>query len=974
MTSIVQEFIDGLGEPVYSFPPGLRETYSEMIEDFRSRASTRGFDGLDKKQGFHDSSPRGVAHRMYWWFPTHFFKFQQSLLLWEQYCRKLDKPFLLNRAKVTFVDLGCGAGAASAAILAVLEQYQHFRNTRNMLSNPIDVSFVGLDPVTAELSTYETLLRLYAKRIKDHDISVRFRTIEGEFPDQISEVASALSNREGHTILIGMSNLINWIWKEYDELLEQGSLPDATRLNAAETTALRELAEQLDYDYFHVIGIAVQKGRYSFLPWKLKRFFLKLLRSFKLAKRPFGTRWGAETRTVFENPEGSGWVKQRLQASSDFYVESLFDAAPDYVRDRKLQDVVSSLEPAWAKIRCYMRYESFTDQIELRLFENRLEANLTALKRRIYDRCFDRFNVAMHIPYDFPKGRNQTRPRSLARFEDQVIAAAICIAWKNQLQGTCPTVSYSHRLARRRTEFLYRYWFRAYRDYQRDVLRSFDGGQVLTTDIRSYYTNIQQAVLVNIVQKRLQRSSRCCDMVSSIIKRDCGSQHRRGYGLLQGHAVSGLLANVMLQPVDARLVTERGLAGRYFRFADDMSVTRIGGKDRATDDMIQSELAAHDQSLVLNDEKTHYFSESDFKRRISGCRSFDSLGKRFRALLLPVFLANREYRQQLDSTGWSFIHTYGELLGRIGIYFSAEWLHRKLDEYGKLKRRMRCITRKWWIHWPSFSLASRASGKRVWQRQFASANSGWVKERGELQRAFRDMFVRAAHALLRRNLSEIESRRQRRAAKFALYRLSVLGLSHLSDIIVKLLINQPWNMPVGIACRALAREGCEDALKEVFRQSTSAYVRAVTLRALGKTRTPDSVSILTSVLDNHASKIERLMASEGLLDANLWHDIELDSVKEWLWREVDHPYVQKNIILILGQAYPSDAPDVLEELGTSRLHDIIHQAIHYVLMKPVSENLLWKAEPEILQEYRAKSYPTIEELLGDEGSYFLMSG
>lgn len=977
MTSIVQEFIDSLGEPVYSFPPGLRETYSEMIADFRSRDSIKGFERLGTRRGFDLPTPRGVAYRMYRWFPTHFFKFQKSLLLWEEKCRTSEKPFLLGRPKVTFVDLGCGAGAASAAVLALLEQYQHFRKTKNLLSNPIEVRFVGLDPVPAELDAYETLIQSYADRVRQQRISVRFQTLQGEFPAQTPRLASVLSRLQGHTILVGMSNLIYWIWQEYDEYLKQGELLEVARVSPQEVKALRQLTEQVDYDYFHVIGIAVRKGRFAFLPQKLKRFFLRLLSAFKLAERPFGSRWGALVDIVFENPEGSHWVTNRPRGDSHYYVENLVDADPHYVQDNRIHKVLSldSLETAWAKIRCYMRYESLTDEVELKLFENDLRVNLVGLRECALDRCFDRLNIQQHLPYEFPKNPRRTRPRSLARIEDQILAAAVCVNSQEELEGPCPEVSYSYRLAPRKSEFLYEYWFAAYREYLGDVLRSFNGGQVFMTDMKSYYTHIRQSLLLDIVQKRLDTSQKCCEMLTPVIRRDCRGQHSTGCGLLQGHALSGLFSNVMLQPVDFALVSGSGLKGRYFRFTDDIIVTGRTGPTSSTDTLIQAQLSSHDESehLILNDQKTRYFAEDDFKRRVSGYKKFDSLGKRFRALLLPVFLMNIGYRREFGRTEWSFIHEYRRMLERVGIHFSAEWLYRKIDEYGKPHRWMRSIRRKWRLSWPSLSLAKSSSGVRSWEHEFASSNSEWMIEKRQLKQEFTRMFVKSSRELIAGDVSDSVSVRRRRAVKFALYRLSVLDVSSVCDRIVELLSSQPWNIPVCIACRALARANCVEALEKVVRQSSSSYVRAIALRALGKIRTDEAVSLLVTVLDDHAAKIERLMASEALLDANLWHNIEIDTIQGWLQTESDHPYVRKNVILILGQAYPNESRALLREMDNKRMHAVVHRAIHYVLNKPVAENLLWKPEPEVLKKYRAKFYPTIEELLGDEGSYILVS-
>ena len=976
MTFSYQDFIDSIGDPVRSFPPCLRQTYVEMMQRFALDPEAQGFDQIHTREGFGDPTLRGVAHRMYWWFPTHFFKFQESLLLWEQQCRKSERAFLLDRPRVTFVDLGCGAGAASAAVLATLEQYQCFCRANSVGMSPIEVRFIALDPVPLEVEVYERFIRAYAARIEQYKIFADIQTVCERFPHGTPEIVAQLSQLQGHVLIVGMSNLINWIWNEYDEYLSQGRLGEVVALNPAETDALRQLAERTGFDVFHVIGIAVQKERYWYLPQKLQDLLVKLMATLRLANRPFGARWGTEATVLFENPERSRWAREKPQANSKFCVENLVDLAPEFANDRKFRIALShkNLEVAWAKVRCCMRYESLTDWVELKLFENDIEANIGRLREACFDHVDSALNVRFHLPYQFPKGVHETRPKSLPKLEEQIAAAAVSISFAQELDGPCPEVSYSYKLAPADSEFLYEFWFAAYRKYLAGVLRSLDGSSVLVTDIKSYYVNIRQAALLDTLRYRLAASLRCCELLGAVIDRDCGTDHDSGFGLLQGHALSGLFANVMLQPVDAQLVDSRGFRGRYFRFTDDITVTGIpGSEDPAEKDIIKEELSARDRRLKLNDDKTYFLKEQEFRKRNSGSREFDLLSVSFRALLLPVFLVNGAYRREFRRTDWNFVYEYQKLLEGIGVHFSPDWLHRKVDEYGKPLRRLSSLRRKWRLDWPSYSLISRNSGRRLWQQQFTRENPEWMAEKKSLGDALTVMLKGAAQQLIADNLSETGFVRQKRAVKFSLYRLSVFDVSSASSEVVQLLLSQPWSIPAGIACQALAKARQEDALEEVFRNSDFSYVRAMALRSLGKIRSDTSVSTLVSAMDGRASELERLMASEGLLDVNLWQNVESDTIKGWIQAECNHPYIQKNMIIILGQAYPEAAQVFLHEMDQQHLHPIVHQAIHYVLTKPISENLLWKAEPKILREYRAKFYPTIEELLGDRESYLLVS-
>ena len=517
----LEDFINTIAGPVRSFPPGLRQTYAEIMQQFSTDSEAQGFDQITRREGFQDTTVRGVAHRMYWWLPTHFFKFQESLLLWEQKCRTSGRAFLLDRPKVTFVDLGYGAGAASAAVLATLEQYQCFCRANSMRIEPTEVRFIALDSVPSEVDVYESFVRAYAARIEQYKIHVDVHTICKRFPEGTSAIINALSELHGHVLIVGMSNLINWIWNEYDEHLAEGKPAEITDLSPAETEALRELAEQTDFDSLHVIGIAVKQKRYWFLPQKLEALFMKLLVALELASRPLGTHWGVHAKVIFENPQGSRHVRDRPQGTSEYFVDNLVDTAPGYAHDKKLHDALSrrSLRTAWAKVRCCMRYESLTDWVELKLFENDVETSISRLREHSLDRVRSSLNLEHHLPYQFPKNAQETRPRSLPRLEEQIVAAAVSTSFAKELEGPCPEVSYSYRLAPDNTEFLYEYWFEAYKTYLADALRSLDGSDVLVTDIKSYYVKVRQSTLLSVLQARFRISARCRELIAHVIDR-----------------------------------------------------------------------------------------------------------------------------------------------------------------------------------------------------------------------------------------------------------------------------------------------------------------------------------------------------------------------------------------------------------------------------------------------------------------------
>lgn len=975
MTSAISDFLESLHESRRSLPPALQHICAELLASYAVDPSSRGLERMDWHSGLCDASTKGVAHRIYWWFPTHFFKFQEALLRWEQKCAESGQPFLLGRANVTFVDLGCGAGAASAALLATIGQYQDFCSRHAFRADPVTVRIIGLDRVEAELTAYETVADLYAAHLHGHRVVATVETVAGAFPEDIGQVIRALGSVRGHVLVVGMSNLIKWIWDEWDEEFSGEGPGSSPELTPAEMGAIQQLAENIDFDWLHVVGVATQTQGGSVLARKLKDLLDGALRVLRREGRRFGQRWSTQPTVLFENPEACGWAQKRPFCARQYYVEYMVSATPAYARDKRLHDALSleALECAWAKVRTYMRYESLTDEIELRLFEHDLERNLAALRAACLDRDYSCLNVEHSLPYEFPKADDAMRPRSLSRLEDQIVATALGIEFSRELQGPCPEVSYSYRLARRQTEFLYDYWFALYREYLSDILRHLGAGYVSATDIKSYYVNVRQETLLSLLEDAMRDSNRSYDLLAATIDRDCGPGHLSGYGLIQGHALSGLLSNVMLQPLDHRLLTSRGKRGRYFRFTDDMTVTQTRGADGTALQEIGEELSAIDRRLKLSEGKTRHLDQASFRRRAYGSKRLNDVAKRFRALLLPLYVLNHTYRKEFSQREWGFAHAYQDLLAGLGVTFAPEWLYRKLDEYRRPRRLMTTVVRKWRPDWPSLSLMRTQAGRRQWCRHFEARNADWTTERNALKSELAVLLRGAAEAIMGEDLSEEAFIRRRRELKFALYRLSVFGVDAAVVQIERLLISQPWDIPVGIACDALGRIQETDRLVKVAKESQSVFVRAAALRALGDIRALDTVRVLASVLSDQSEPIERLMASEALLAIDLWQALDFDAIADWLQREASAPYILKNIVLMLARAYPDEAGEVLADMDSAACHPIVRKSLHYALHKAETQNLLWAPEPDVLKKYRAHYYPTIEELLGDPGSYGIIS-
>lgn len=876
MVSCLDVFIQNYKQQIKAFTPSLRSAYTRSIVEYRQDPRCEGFESIDTNEGLSDPSIRGATHRYHWWFPTHFFKFQDALIRWEEECRKIGEPFLFDLPKVTFIDLGCGSGAASFGIISLLEQYQAFKRNRNSQVSLVRINLIGLDPNEAELEIYENLFSKYLTNIKESSLEITMSTVREAFPSGLNELLQVANTGQGHVLIIGMSNLIKWIWNEVDPHLSEGNAISLLDLEAEEADALSEIFRRTDFDKFHVVGVATQSRKYRFLPEKLSELIRRVLLRYNLSGEPLGKRWGTKAKVLFSNPEGSRWIRKYPTGGSTYFIENIIATSDPFNKEKALLESLNNLylEPAWIKAHNYSMYESLVDRVELKLFECDYDQGLADLRSQCLDRNYQFLNQAFDLPYLFPKNESSQRPKSLSRLEELIIAVAIILRFKDQIKGQLPDVDYSFKLARIKSEYLYEYWYQQYVTYISDVLSRLDHNQVCTTDIKSFYSNINQKILLELLSTRLKESPRCFQCMQSIIERDCHHDHVEGYGLLQGHAISGPLSSVMLQPFDLSLIRDRGITDRYSRFADDITVTGISSNNSIEDieelQSIRQELFRLDPALELNNDKTRLYSSAhDYRVSVGGMQDLDDISARFRTLFLPLYTLNRSYRNDYRIRGILFAYQYQRILASIGIHLRPEWLSRKLDEYSSPLRLLRSIyllaKRNGFLRWPPLSLLESKSGREAWLASFTNKNDQWVVLRDQLFGDLEGVFLDSCRLLQEAALDVEKSKQEVRRLKFAIYRLSVLGIDGIHEQIGDLLLSQPWHVPMWISTRALARGYFEDTLLRVAENSDSPYVRAIIFKSLGLVKTRSSAQKLASILDTSELAIEKLMASEALI-------------------------------------------------------------------------------------------------------------
>jgi len=211
----------------------------------------------------------------------------------------------------------------------------------------------------------------------------------------------------------------------------------------------------------------------------------------------------------------------------------------------------------------------------------------------------------------------------------------------------------------------------------------------------------------------------------------------------------------------------------------------------------------------------------------------------------------------------------------------------------------------------------------TWSNYFIKANSTWNQNRNELRKDLVALFHDSWQELQNLdNNNAGESRKLERYIRFALTRLSVLGLEDIIIALLEILYKAFWIIrdPSNVL-ENLARQGYISEIKNLLTHYQNLnqpveYLKAITIRAMRFLPNIDAqeweliVEFSTSS-DNSVSVAEKLMATETWLYlGHKYNDFKqnrhIEAVKNALRSKPSPPSrLEKNYLLILGQFEPS---------------------------------------------------------------------
>jgi SAM-dependent methyltransferase len=223
-----------------SFHPVIADAYTTVHQWLNTNVQdANGYKKIDPRGQWKDilqkEDWKHIAFQYYYLFPSHYFKAACTLenIVGED---RLES-WLKHKQRMCVLDIGCGAGAGSAAFLEAILQLKE----KNKITNSVDILFIGVDPSLYAIGLYHQLMSNIKLSITDnHDsLKIDLKCVKFGFPKAITDINIHLKN----------------------ELLQHG-LPCLSNVLAMQLNVISPLSQnyrnqQKDYDELRKLGIPI---------------------------------------------------------------------------------------------------------------------------------------------------------------------------------------------------------------------------------------------------------------------------------------------------------------------------------------------------------------------------------------------------------------------------------------------------------------------------------------------------------------------------------------------------------------------------------------------------------------------------------------------------------------------------------------------------------------------------------------------
>ena len=181
--SVVDDFAEyWISQSVHELSPLMQSAFEHALEWFIADPRTHGFNLQDSKPDLDDGSPFGVAKQFYWYFETHFYKAQKTLHHSIQETNKHHNNSWINQPYLCVLDIGCGAGAATFALLDLISAYHDFRIANGHTLYELSISIAVIDPCAFALKALQQVAKYLEPELARKGIHLTIFEVIDEFP------------------------------------------------------------------------------------------------------------------------------------------------------------------------------------------------------------------------------------------------------------------------------------------------------------------------------------------------------------------------------------------------------------------------------------------------------------------------------------------------------------------------------------------------------------------------------------------------------------------------------------------------------------------------------------------------------------------------------------------------------------------------------------------------------------------------
>lgn len=1005
-----------------SMHPLIESAYSAVHQWLATRPEADGYKEIDYSKDFwktlEKTDLKSTAFQYYTLFPRYFF---ETVHILDNVINSTRLPSVLKyNPRICILDVGCAMGAASAALI---ERIVNLKQSES-ISNSIEIFCLGIDPNIFGLVLYKELMQEIKNNVSYLDVNVEFQYIpilEGEgFSKAIITAMRHLQKKREEWKQPTLSNLllmqldvassppnqnIALRLKQKAQLQEMGLELDDAIENVGEfwqeeALVYKQLLEAVPVEnlYISTIGTKILEAHlkansnidnFSDAIQQITEQFNQVIGNTHRVSIPLS----GEQQVNFDNPVDSYWYEQhKLNYDSKFLANFHTIVSKQVEDDKDWQTLTSlkNLELAWVRARRNLLHiESCYDEIEIKLFEHKLDNNLRIIQEKLVVLCDEIINGKEVINYNFVKSSSASRPKKLSRLEEEILASAI-IQTIGQKANTdfysyCPQKESLNEM----TEYLYENYLGGYKRFLAEARKSaeeYQDGAVIRTDIKSYYTMVVRQQLLDITKRELNIiSDRVYWLLEKIYSIDLDG-HKSGIGISQGTTTSGFYANLYLSQLDEKFKNDKTWRVKFHRYVDDMiivlpSVIYLEDVESA----LKIELTT--LKLELNKDKTEYYDNvSDFLEAMQDDKVLEKFSRKFNLIIYRLWLINAEYRTKFEFANksgnerlwWKLVSLYQQCLYSLNIHVTKTYLSRKIYQYifQQKKRENREL------NLPPFPNNDNYSVISNWARRFEELETAWLNDKNSFKQEIVNLFTQSLLELKRvyeqlnksnTTISKQEKRQlivQRRELetriRFAINKLIILGFDEVWQEIVNLICNDFVIRDLLDVVISLARQGYTDAINQLQQcyqnssKETIEYLRAVILEAL---RFLPSLNLkhwelIFEAATEGKSDIERLKATEtwlylGDVAKQFVQAKHIQAVVNALNSE-PQPFtrLKKNYILILGMHAPDEITNVSISPKEPKVLDdyLIADALNLAQDGKVSE-LFKEDEPAIIRQY-----------------------